>query len=269
MRTMVIAEIASCHDGNYNKAAAMIEAAAAAGADYAKAQFWSSADRLAERRKSGQAYQYIYAKYQIPEAWLPLLADQAKAHGIGFMCTTYFQEDISVVAPYVDHFKIASFEAADLDFIQAHYPYLHAGSHRLLIISTGLQDAKMLERLRGERRSSEQIRLLHCVSAYPAGIEHLNLYQIQGERLDGFSDHAAAIWPQSGAVATALGATIIEVHLRLHGTNPENPDAPHALVPKALTEYIRNIRQAQAALGLYMREKNPAEDAMRVYKVQP
>ncbi len=277
MRTVTIAEIGSCHDGDLNKAIDLIYAARDAGAQYVKAQFWSSAQRLAQRRHSGIAYEAIYSKYQIPADWLPVLAERTRATGLGFMCTSYVEEDIAVVAPYVAHFKCASFEAADMAFIQAHYPYLEGKPDRWLIVSTGLQDNTTLTTLKIERHAaglrgtrSVTMKLLHCVSAYPAPVESLNLRQIRWEEFDGFSDHAAVAWTASGAVAVACGAKILEVHLKLPETDPQNPDAPHALLPAQLERYIKHVRAAEAAIGDEpWRKPNPTEDEMRKYRVQP
>ncbi len=277
MKTTVVVEIGSCHDGDPIKALELIRAAKAAGANYAKAQYWSSAARLAERRRSGDHYQQIYERYRVPTNWLFAMADVAHTIGIGFMATTYLPEDIPVVASLVDHFKVASFEAADMAFIQAHYPFLEGKPGRWLIVSTGLQDNATLTTLKLERATaglrgtrSVTLKLLHCVSAYPAPVEHLALRQIKAEDFDGFSDHAAATWTCSGAVAVACGAKILEVHLKLPETNPQNPDAPHALLPAQLDRYIKHVRAAEAAIGDEpWRRHNQAEDAMRKYKVQP
>jgi len=276
MKTMTIVEIGACHDGDPLKGVKLIEAAKAAGADYAKAQFWSSAKRLAERRQSGSEYEAIYERYQVPGSWLHGWADAAKRVGIGFMSTCYLKEDIGSVDPHVAHFKVASFEAADEEFIRAHFPYCE-GTDRQIIVSTGLQDNRTLQSLKILRHcaatagsKSVQVRLLHCVSAYPAPVSSLAFRQIRNEDLDGFSDHAAAGWIASGAVAVACGAKIIEVHLRLPETDAQNPDAPHALLPEQLARYIRHVRAAEAAIGDEpWRKLNPAEDAMRPYRVKP
>lgn len=268
-RALVIAEVGSCHDRSLGLAEKLIWKAKAGGADCVKFQYWSSAARLAERRHSGLAYQQIYEEYQMPQDWIPRLAGVAARAQIGFMCTSYTQEDIAVVAPYVAHYKVASFEAADMDFIRAHYEFLR--NEQRLVISTGLQKAATLTALRVERQARPEIALLHCVTAYPAPLEHLNLRQIASEKLDGLSDHAASDWIFSGALAVAVGASILEVHLKDEDTHAENPDAPHALTPRGFSRYVGNIRAAEAALGEQWRgeQGNPAEDQMRPYRVQP
>ena len=277
MKTAIIAELGSCHDGNLTIAANMVIDAADAGADYVKLQYWSSAKRLADRRRSGAHYEAIYEKYQIGTGWLATLVEVAKVVKVGFMCTSYLPEDIPVVAPFVDHFKVASFEAADLDFIRAHYRYLY-NNNRWLIVSTGLQHDDTLRPLMNERAAAKlrgaasiTMKLLHCVSAYPAPVSSLAMRQIRTMDFDGFSDHAATRWIASGAVAVALGAKILEVHVRPEKMDEDNPDAPHALNPLQFRHYVRNVRAADEAIGdePWRSRHNPAEDAMRPYKVQP
>lgn len=276
MRTIIIAEAGSAHDGSLPLASEMIVKARTAGADYVKFQYWSSAKRLAERRQSGEKYEAIYERYRIRPSWLSALAGVARDNGIGFMCTAYLPEDIETVALFVDHFKVASFEAGDMEFITAHYPFCQ-NSSRQLIVSTGLQGDDTLRGLMAERdralargERAVTIKLLHCVSAYPASAESLAMRQIRTMNFDGFSDHAAVLWPSSGAVAVALGAKILEVHFRLTHTDDANPDAPHALLPGQLKRYIKDVRTAEAAIGEEpWRQHNPAEDAMRPYKVKP
>lgn len=277
MAVKVIAELGSCHDGSLPTAAQMIVQARLAGADYVKLQYWSSAKRLADRRQSGAHYEAIYEKYQIGLGWLEYLSNVAKDNGIGFMATAYLPEDIPVVEPYVDHFKVASFEAGDMDFIRAHYAYAQRNRDRWIIVSTGLQGDDTLRPLMAEREAagnrgalSVTMKLLHCVSAYPAPPASLAMRQIRTMRFDGFSDHAAAQWIASGAVAVALGARILEVHVRPATMDEQNPDAPHALLPGQFRRYVEHVRTAEAAIGEESwRSHNPAEDEMRQYRVQP
>ena len=275
-RVKIIAELGSCHDRNFATAERMVMEAAEGGADYVKLQYWSSAQRLAERRQSGAGYQAIYEEYQIEERWLEQLARVAEIADIGFMCTAYLPEDIAVVEPYVDHFKVASFEAGDMDFIRAHYPYCEKNPDRWLIVSTGLQSDEQLrpllmERVRPTRTRRINLKLLHCVSAYPCPPAALALRQIRTMHFDGFSDHAAAGWAASGAVAVALGAKILEVHVRPATMDEQNPDAPHALLPGQFRRYVEHVRMAEDAIGeeTWRSPTNPAEDAMRPYKVKP
>lgn len=272
-RTLVIAECGASHDGDFVKAQRLVDAARDVGADVAKFQFWSSADRLADRRRVPEHYREIYRRYQMPESWLRFLKARCDAYGIEFMATCYLPEDVAVVAPFVKRFKVASFEAGDEAFIAAHQPF--QGNHeREIVVSHGMGSTWM------DRRWFAPVRHLHCVSAYPARIESLNLGVLREgwcedmvdrwpdrSVWDGFSDHSAPEFTWTGALAVAAGAEIIEAHLRLDDTDPANPDAPHAMTPRQFTEYVANIRFAEACLGDGMKRLQSCEAECLKYRV--
>jgi len=262
MRTLVIAEMGSTHDANLTKALDLVRAAQAAGADVVKAQYWSSAKRLAERRRTGPTYEALYAKYQMPQKWLPLLANVAKHVGIEFLCTTYLPEDIEVVAPYVSRFKVASFEAQDEAFLLA-----HLGFGKPLIVSTGMMRRR---EWKPTMLGNIDITWLHCVSAYPcpdqeANIAAIRLMRVMWDKV-GYSDHTESL--ASGAIAVACGAVVLEKHLRLNETDPGNPDYATALDPLEFGDYVDLVRQAEVLLGDGRKEPQAAEAAMAPYRVK-
>jgi sialic acid synthase SpsE len=261
---LVIAEIGSCHDGSIEKAHRLIVAAKDAGADVAKFQFWSNADRLAQRR-GAEAYREIYRRYQMPAEWLPELHAYCDAVGIEFMTTVYLPEDVGVVAPFVNRFKVASFEAAD--------PKLQAALGAIdnpVIVSSGMRDETEVWRLMDEWLDAcRDVSWLHCVSSYPAPVDALNLRVISDREFAfGFSDHSEPTLTWTGALAVAAGAPIVEAHLRLDDTDIENPDAPHAMDPRQFREYVRHIRFAETALGDGNKRLMPCEAPMTAYKVK-
>lgn len=249
MRTFIIGEAGSCHDGSYEKAVGLIHVARDAGVDACKFQYWSSPERLAARRHA-PAYLPIYQQYQMPLDWLPRLWNECDKVGLEFMCTTYLPEDVEVVAPWVKRFKIASFEAEDTPFVVSHLRY-----GRPVIVSTGMDPAIL---------TSEVIRL-HCVSAYPAPLEDTNLGCLRMGLWQGFSDHTAHVL--TGAFATCAGASILEVHFRDWTTAMTNPDYETALDPRQLQEYVGYVRLAETMLGDGVKRQMPSEAAMAAYKV--
>ncbi len=102
----VLAEIGSCHDGSLQRALKLIQVARDCGADVVKAQFWSSAKRMAKRRKAF-GYESIYAKYQVPESWLPVMRAEANLLGMKFACSSYLPEDVEIVAEHAEILKMA------------------------------------------------------------------------------------------------------------------------------------------------------------------
>jgi N,N'-diacetyllegionaminate synthase len=200
----VIAEIGSCHDGSLDQALKLIRTAKDCGADIAKVQFWSSAKRMAERRRAPE-YEAIYARYQVPVSWLEPMAREAARVGVTFAASSYLPEDVATIAPFVKILKISSFEAEEPQLLAAHRGFV---TTRRVIASMGM-DADDFPigywlDIDGQRR----VGRLHCVSAYPAPLDALNLGAIRGRNRDGFSDHSGDI--RVGGWAVTAGARIID-----------------------------------------------------------
>lgn len=250
-RTLVIAEIGACHDGDFDRALSLMAAAKDARADVAKFQFWSDPDRLADRRGVPAHYRAIYRRYRMGPSWLPLLRANSQRIGIGFMATCYLPADVALVAPYVTRFKVASFEAGAADLREAHVPFVTADSGKQVIVSLGMGGVPYIDAW--ANRFPGHVSFLHCVSAYPAPVEALQLRTLRTAArhglLHGFSDHSSPDLTWTGAMAVVAGAQIVEAHLRLDDTDPENPDAPHAMTPRQFEDYVRHIRFAEACLG--------------------
>jgi sialic acid synthase SpsE len=267
-RVFVIAEAGSCHDGSLEKALRLIRTAKVADADAVKFQFWSSAERLAERRHAGD-YLEVYRRYQLPPDWLKPLRQHCDEVGIEFMCTTYLPEDVATIAPFVERFKIASFEAADLEFVRRHQKYpkpIYVSSGML-----GLTELQGLVKWCGLALTRDVI--LHCVSAYPCPSQDLHLrtiaetaYGTHGVMFGGLSDHTHSLL--AGAVAVGAGAEVIEKHFQLDDTDPKNPDAAVALGRRALRQYIANIREAEVLMGDPLTRPLTIEEPMRRYQVR-
>lgn len=258
----VIGEVGSCHDRFFDEAKILIRRCGDqeySDGDAVKFQYFHSGQAVAAHRKAPQ-FAEMYERYRLPADWLPELHKEAKGYGLDFICTTYLPEDIEVVAPYVDKFKIASFEAMNHKFIEAHLKY-----NKPILVSTGLLTASELLRVIALRAEigSDKIKILHCVSTYPCPIEDINLSVITRYGLDGFSDHTAN--PIMGALAYMAGARIFEAHIRNNRTSKENPDYAHALAPEEWVDYVANIRIAAIALGYNLKTTQASEAHYRQY----
>lgn len=255
--TFIIAEAGSCHDQDPEKAKALVRAAKECGADAVKFQYWSDSAVLAQRRHAPEL-QPTYAKYKMPEGWLKYLSALAGELGIEFMCTTYLYNDILTVTPYVSRYKIASFEASDQGFLSKHI--LHMRGQKEIIVSLG-----MAQELPKYFMGVPSISTLYCVSAYPTDVFDLNLSRMTMGHHDGLSDHTCST--QTGMLAVAAGARIIEKHLRLSDTLPTNPDYPHALDPGLFRKYVMEIRWAEKVMGTMERRPVASELKNMKYKV--
>lgn len=273
--TLVIAEIGSCHDRSLTAALNAVDVAKGAGADVIKYQFWSSVDRMVQRRNA-EAYRGVYERYKMPSDWLPSLAECARDRGLIFACSSYLPEDVWRVAEHATILKVSSFESQDRELLVAHIGPVAAG--RRLLISLGMDGRQTIANewlMRGlDESARSRVDFLACTSAYPAPTSGLMLHRIRdmscwgrGEKpLAGYSDHS---WPEqtwTGALAVACGARIIERHLRLDDTDRHNPDYNHSSSPAQFGEYVQHIRYAEYAIGEPQVGPHRCEEPMLAYR---
>lgn len=255
----VIAELSANHNGRFETALRIIDAAKRAGADAVKVQTYKpdtitlKSDAEGFRIKGGlwdgRTLYDLYEEAHMPWEWHKPLFEHARKVGITLFSSPFdttavdLLEDLNVPA-----YKIASFEAVDLPLIR----YV-ARTGKPMIISTGMADAEEIQEAVDAARSGgcKELALLHCVSGYPAPPEDYNLQTIPDmiARYDtavGLSDHTL---DNTTAIASvALGAAIIEKHFTLN-RNGGGPDDSFSLEPEGLAELCRGARTAWQALG--------------------
>ena len=111
------------------------------------------------------------------------------------------------------------------------------------------------------------LALLHCVSAYPAPAEEMNLRAMDTLRARfgrpvGLSDHTSGL--EIAIAAVARGAAIVEKHFTLDKRLP-GPDHRASLDPIELASLVRAIRRVETALGDGEKRPMPSEtDTRRV-----
>lgn len=277
----IVAEAGSNHNANLDQALAMIDAAKAANADAVKFQNFR-ADKL--YLKDAGTSDYLPIKkpiYQIikdmemPLEWIPTLAEYCNSRDIMFFSAAFDEESADALEPYVDVYKIASYEIT-------HSPLIRhvAKKHKPIILSTGTADLdevrKAIEWCYEE--NNEQVVLLQCTASYPAPLNSLNIRAMvtMRERFGvptGLSDHSRD--PMIGPMtAVALGASVIEKHFTLSNRLP-GPDHTYAVEPKELAEMVAAIRKVEQALGDGIKVRHPVEHELHgfarrsIYSIQP
>lgn len=265
-RTFVIAEPGGTAEGDFDAMCELIRVASECGADVWKPQWVSSAERHLQRRTARltpEETAQFRAKYAKPYSWLQWpfewhreFIDRCHAVGMRYAVSVCLPEDVPSLVD-ADYLKVSSFEATDCRMMEAVKDIGRSGP--TFIVSCGM-GADAYEWYLVNRR----VLRLHCVSAYPAPLEQLDLKRLC-RVFSGFSDHTKDT--RTGMVAVAAGARVIEAHYRLDDCDPKNPDYAVAFSPAEFAQYIRNIRDAELMLGDGMKRIQPCEEPMLKYKV--
>lgn len=265
MSTRLVAEVGSNHDGDLQRAFDLMLLAKQSGATDVKFQMFKASELAAHRKLSKDAQEVLKAN-ELPTSWLPLLAGYAMDTGLGFACTAYDEWGLTTVAPYVDWFKVASYELTDHRFLREHHAY-----PQQVVLSTGMANAYEVAQAVQVLNAHKLKALLHCVTAYPCPAREMDLRVVPALLRDyptipiGLSDHTEGIGCSIGAVA--VGATFIERHFTDDRTR-SGPDHRFALEPgdfALMAQCIADVEQTLGQGGLKLpRSIEQPEQAHRV-----
>lgn len=268
--TWLIAECGVNHNGDPALAHNLVDAAADAGADAAKFQTFrpdlvtSERARLAEyqaRGAAGSTQRQLIEGLVLPEGAWKELAAHASERGLAFVSTAFDLPSLDLVTELgVPFFKVGSGDLTNLPFLRE-----VAARGRPVLVSTGMATMEEVEDAVEAVAEAPLIVLLHCVSSYPAPSAEANLLAIRTMRERfrvpvGWSDHTIGVVTALGAVA--LGASVLEKHLTLDPHLP-GPDHAASADPEDLAEYVRLVRELEAALGDGAKRPMPAEQDVR------
>lgn len=258
--TYVLAEGCVNHNGDFDTAIALCDAAKAGGADAIKFQLHYPyhemlPDVTPPSDNFAKPLAEILEETHLTEEQHAKLRDHCSSIGIEYLCTPYSREAADTLAGLgVRAFKIGSGETTN-------HPLLRwiARHGRPMLVSTGMATlAEVDETVAVLRETGVEFGLTHCTSEYPPVYEDINLqliphYQERYGVVVGHSDHSPDITTAVGAVA--LGAHLVEKHFTLTRDQP-GPDHPVSIEPEELAEMVRMIRIIEAARG---REKDVFE----------
>ena len=257
----VIAEMSGNHKQSLDRALAIVEAAAQAGAHAIKLQTYT-ADTMTLNVRGGSfevndpdslwAGQNLHDLYKLaytPWEWHGPIIERARELGLICFSSPFdetavgFLEDLDAPA-----YKIASFENNHLPLIEK-----AASTGKPLIISTGMASLGELDDAVRTARAAgcEQLVLLKCTSTYPAAPSNTNIRTIPHLRElfeceVGLSDHTMGVGVAVASVA--LGATVIEKHFTLSRAEG-GVDSAFSLEPQELAALVHESERAWQALG--------------------
>jgi N-acetylneuraminate synthase len=274
----IIAEMSGNHNQSLDRALAIVEAAAQAGAHGLKIQTYTADTMTLDLAEgeffisdpnslwAGTSLYKLYQEAHTPWEWHPPIFDRARELGLIAFSTPFDETAVDFLETLdVPCYKVASFENADLPLIRK-----IAATGKPMIVSTGMATvAELDETVRAARAAGcQDLILLKCTSTYPASPENTNLLTIPHLRElfgceVGLSDHTMGI---GAAVASvALGATVIEKHFTLRRADG-GVDSAFSMEPEELRALVVESERAWQALGKVSYGATEAEEKSRVYR---
>ncbi|MDQ4140487.1 MAG: pseudaminic acid synthase [Bacteroidota bacterium] len=274
-RPFIIAEMSGNHNQSLDRALAIVDAAADAGAHAIKLQTYTpdtmtmagvfTIDDPNSLWKDRELYD-LYREAYTPWEWHQAIFQRAHERGILAFSSPFDETAVDFLESLqVPAYKIASFENTDLPLLKK-----VASTGKPVIVSTGVATvAEIDEAVRTLKANGcNDIILLKCTSTYPATPENTNLRTIphlaQLFNLPvGLSDHTMGVGASVAAVA--LGASVIEKHFTLRRADG-GVDSAFSLEPEELKSLVIESERAFLALGTIQYGVQKAEKNSRLYK---
>lgn len=274
-RPFLIAEMSGNHNQSLDRAMAIVDAAADAGAHAIKLQTYT-ADTMTVKgaytikdENSLWNNQELYDLYKMaytPWEWHQAIFDRAKERGILAFSSPFDETAVDFLESLnVPCYKIASFE-------NTFWPLLKkvAATGKPVIMSTGVSSlADISESVNILRENGcRQLVLLKCTSTYPATPENTNILTIPHmEQLFGcqvgLSDHTMGTGV--AVAATALGATVIEKHFTLRRADG-GVDSAFSMEPEEFRRLADDTNSAFLSLGHIQYGVQEAEKKSLLFK---
>jgi N,N'-diacetyllegionaminate synthase len=262
---VLIAEVGNNHEGSIELAQELIEAAFAVGADAVKLQTFVPELYVSSLQVERLA---MLRRFALPNEELQRLLLDYRSRGLTLFTTPFDLTSLSELstAPLL---KISSGDITYTQLLEA-----AARERKDIIISTGASTLLEVEAAVAlitdtwrDVNYEGSLAALHCVSAYPAPPEAVNLRAIGTLRdalpdvVIGYSDHALGI--EVALVAAAAGARIIEKHFTLDKNHSDFRDHQLSADPGEFSQLRERLNYLDSLLGTGIKEPQDVEIEMR------
>ena len=247
----IIAEAGINHEGQFDKAIKMVDAAKETGADCVKFQCHIAEAEMIKTdiRPGGKERLWdIIKRCELSEKEERKIKSYCDEIGIIYLCTPFSREAADrLQAMDVFGFKIGSGECNNIPLLE------HIAKYgKPIILSTGMNNIESIrESVNIIKKYNCPIMLMHCTSIYPTPYEKVRLRAIKElqETFDlpvGLSDHSIGIYTCLGAIA--IGACAVEKHFTITRRWP-GPDVAISIEPYELAELVTGAKSIFKAMG--------------------
>ena len=258
-KPFIIAEISSNHNWSLQHTFKLIKKIKDAGANAVKIQTYDENNMTFNSKKGdfvmkkglwkNYSLYELYKNAKTPLAWHKKIFQYAKSLGLVAFSTPFDEKSADFLTKLkVPAFKIASFELVDHPLIE-HV----ARKQKPIILSTGMASmTDVSEAVKIVKKAkNDKIILLHCMSNYPASHKDYSLRMMLElkKRFNlhvGLSDHTEG--EEVAIVATALGAKVIEKHVKLKG-DIKSHDSKFSMDTETFEIFCKKINNAWETLG--------------------
>lgn len=268
-KPIFISEVSSNHSKSIARAKEFIKTSAEIGCDGVKFQLFKIDELFAPEILDKSQTHQKRKEWELPIEFIPELSDYAHQLGILFSCTPFYLKAVEKLEPYVDFFKIASYELLWDDLIIA-----CAKTGKDLVLSTGMATLDEITHAVEvfQSHSNAKLTLLHAISGYPTPVQEANLKAIKTIRNTfnvevGLSDHSVS----TGVIARSIfkwNASMIEFHLDLD-TLGEEYESGHCWLPNQMESTIKIINDGLSADGSGEKTPAPCEKDDRDWRADP
>ena len=265
----VIAEVGHNHQGDLERAKALVHAARECGADAVKLQKRDNRNLYTRslfdapydnEHSFGRTYgEHREALELSASEWLEL-REFSREEGITLFGTVFDEASADFLAELgMPAFKIASGDLTNTPLLR------HVAAFgRPMFISTGGGALEDVERaVDTVLPINDQLCVMQCTAAYPCEVEELNLAVIETYRerfpevVVGLSDHQSGI--AMSLVGYMLGARVIEKHFTLNHAW-KGSDHAFSLMPEGMRRLVRDLHRVPDALGDGVKQPLPSEE---------
>lgn len=275
---LIIAEMSGNHNQSLERALALVDAAADAGAHAIKLQTYTpdtmtlNLDAPGFRIEDpdslwhGRTLYDLYREAHTPWEWHAPIFARARERGIECLSTPFDDTAVEFLEQFdPPAYKIASFEITDLPLIER-----VAQTGRTMIVSTGMASVDEIADAVKTARSHgcKDIVLLKCTSTYPASPQDSNVVTVADMRErfgaeTGLSDHTLGIG--AAVAAVALGAVLVEKHFTLARADG-GVDSVFSMEPGELRSLVAETHRAWLARGSVQYGAGPSEQKSLAYR---
>ena len=271
MSVKFIAEVSSNHNQDLERSLKFVEVAADCGFDAVKFQLFKVEELFSSEAIAHNPDINKRKKWELPVSFLEPLANRTLELGMEFSCTPFYIDAVDSLEPFVDFYKIASYELLWHDLL-----FKCATKGKPIVLSTGMANLEEIDLAVSAVKikfPEIDLSLLHAVSSYPAPIDECNLKAIAEIRdrygvVTGWSDHTI----NPGVINASIfshGAEIIEMHLDLDGLGAEF-ESGHCWMPQDAKDVIKSARDGiMASSGSGIKLPTPAEMPDREWRADP